>query len=143
MIVILEPELRLVDKSSFSKLLGVKTVTYEKGEVVLELKIQEHHLNGIKTVHGGVTATLIDNIIGATITSLVQRPSTTINLNISYLSPLSSGVLTAKAKILHLGYKIVTGEGVITDQNGKMIAKGTGTFKILHTKQEDSSCKNE
>lgn len=132
----IEPELRLVDRSSFSKLLGVKTVKYEKGDVELELQIDDHHLNGIQTVHGGVTATLIDNIIGATITSLVNLPSTTINLNISYLSPITKGVLTARASILHLGYKIVTGEGIITDQQNNVIAKGTGTFKVLHPKPE-------
>jgi uncharacterized protein (TIGR00369 family) len=128
----LNQETKNMDQSQFSQLLGIKTVHFEKGNVILQLNIEENHINGIQTVHGGVIATLIDNIIGATIASIVNLPSTTINLNIQYLSPAKTGVLTARANILHLGYKIVTGEGIISDSENNVIAKGTGTFKILH-----------
>ncbi|MBM7661969.1 acyl-CoA thioesterase [Bacillus mesophilus] len=126
-----------IGQSEFSNLLEIKTVQFEKGDVILQLEIDEKHINGIDTVHGGVIATLIDNIIGATITSIVNLPSTTINLNIQYLSPATSGVLSAKANMLHIGYKIVTGEGIIADEKGNVIAKGTGTFKILHPKSQE------
>jgi uncharacterized protein (TIGR00369 family) len=125
----LNQETKNMDQSQFSQLLGIKTVHFEKGNVILQLNIEENHINGIQTVHGGVIATLIDNIIGATIASIVNLPSTTINLNIQYLSPAKTGVLTARANILHLGYKIVTGEGIISDSENNVIAKGTGTFK--------------
>jgi uncharacterized protein (TIGR00369 family) len=133
--VTLNHETKNIDQSPFSHLLGIKTVQFEKGEVILQLPIEESHKNGIETVHGGVIATLIDNIIGATIASIVDLPSTTINLNIQYLAPVEKGILTAKANILHLGYKIVTGEGIITDQENNLIAKGSGTFKVLHPKK--------
>ncbi|WP_456279196.1 PaaI family thioesterase [Bacillus sp. AK128] len=130
----LNHETKKTGQSEFSNLLDIKTVQYEKGNVVLQLRVDDKHINGIDTVHGGVIATLIDNIIGATISSIVNLPSTTINLTIQYLSPATSGTLTAKANILHLGYKLVTGEGIITDESGNLIAKGTGTFKIIHPK---------
>ncbi|MFZ3591451.1 PaaI family thioesterase [Bacillus sp. DJP31] len=127
-----DPRIRY--QSLFSDLLGFQAISYEKGNVILQLQIEDYHKNSIGTVHGGVIATMIDNIIGATITSLVSLPSTTINLNISYTKPAVDGLLIAKATILQQGYRIVTGEGIITDQDDQMIAKGTGTFKILHSK---------
>lgn len=135
----MEHQSKLMKSSFFSEHLGFITKEFEEGNVVIELPIEDYHLNGISTVHGGVYATMIDNIIGATITSLVKLPSTTINLNIQYLSPTNKGVLTARANILHLGYRIVTGEGIITDETGNVIAKGTGTFKILHPKKKADS----
>jgi uncharacterized protein (TIGR00369 family) len=131
-------EKKLIDNSRFSQLLDVKTIQYEKGEVVLQLTVDEHHKNAIQTVHGGVLATLIDNVIGATITSITNLPSTTINLNIQYLKPAQAGILTVKANILHLGYRIITGEGIVTDQENNTIAKGAGTFKLLRPKKESS-----
>ncbi|WP_246945230.1 PaaI family thioesterase [Bacillus pinisoli] len=128
-------ERRKIGQSDFSNLVGIETVKFEKGDVVLNLTVEDKHINGIDTVHGGVIATLIDNIIGATISSLVSLPSTTVNLNIQYLQPATNGKLTARGSILHQGYKLVTGEGIITDENGILIAKGTGTFKILHSKK--------
>ncbi|MFE8699436.1 PaaI family thioesterase [Cytobacillus sp. FJAT-54145] len=122
--------------SSFWDYLGFKTLQFEKENVVIELDIQEHHLNAINTLHGGVHAAMIDNIIGATINSVTKLPSTTINLSINYFAPVETGIITARANLLQIGYRIVTGEGVITDSNGKIIAKGTGTFKILRPKND-------
>jgi uncharacterized protein (TIGR00369 family) len=133
----IDSEKKLIDNSRFSQLLDVKTIQYEKGEVVLQLTVDEHHKNAIQTVHGGVLATLIDNVIGATITSITNLPSTTINLNIQYLKPVQAGILTVKATILHLGYRIVTGEGIVVDEEDNAIAKGSGTFKLLRPKKKD------
>ncbi len=127
-----KPEIR--EQSLYSELIGFETDTYENSNVIIKLQIKEQHKNSIQTVHGGVIATMIDNIIGATIASTVSLPSTTINLNISYIQPAVEGLLIAKATILHQGYRIVTGEGIITDQNHQIIAKGIGTFKLLRPK---------
>ncbi len=124
------------ETSLLFKHLGFKTVQYEEGNVVIKLEIQDVHMNANQTLHGGIHATMIDNIIGATIRSLTNLPSTTINLTIQYLKPISKGVITARAIILLQGYKIITAEGIIYDEYNQLIAKGTGTFKVLHPRND-------
>lgn len=127
----LEETKRVFEESPFFKLLGFKLVEFEEGQVTIELPVDDHLLNANKTVHGGVYASLLDNIIGATIRSIVKVPLATINLNIHYIASIANGVMVAKATILQQGYRMVTGEAEIRDGQGQLLAKGTATFKVL------------
>ena len=87
------------------------------------------------TLHGGVHAALLDTIIGQSIAQQAESPVATINLSIYYSAPAKRGsTLTAKGNIVQMGKSIASGEGVITDENGVLIAKGIGAFKILKRK---------
>lgn len=121
----------LFEASGFFRHMGFKIVRFEEGDVLLELPIGEHLANVNHIVHGGVFASMLDNIIGMTMRSIVKCPVTTINLNISFLAPASEGILLAQARVIHQGYRILTGEGEITDHEGKLLAKGVGTFKAM------------
>ncbi len=74
---------------------------------------------------------MLDLILGMTIRSTTKTRCTTINLNVNYLNPVSQGHLSAKGKILQKGYRTVAAEGELFNEEGKMIAKGTGTFKLI------------
>lgn len=101
-------------------------------EVVTILKVEEYHLNAKNTVHGGVIATMLDNVIGDSIAIAVNCSVVTINLNINYVAPVKVGsLLTATGKIIQQGYRISMAEGIIEDEKGNLIAKGIGTFKII------------
>lgn len=89
-------------------------------------------LNVNDALHGGVHTTLLDTIIGQTIAQQAESPVATIHLSIYYSAPAKLGsTLTAKGQIVQMGKSIATGEGVITDENGTLIAKGIGSFKIV------------
>jgi uncharacterized protein (TIGR00369 family) len=124
----------IFETSSFFNHMGFHIVRFEEGEVILELPIKEHLVNVNNTVHGGVYATALDSVIGMTIRSIVKYPLATVNLNINYLAASTGGVLVAKGKVVHQGYRIITGEGEVTDREGNLLAKGIGTFKVLRTK---------
>lgn len=101
-------------------------------KVVTTLKVENCHLNVKNTIHGGVLATMLDNVIGDSIAVVANCPVITINLNINYVAPVKIGsTLTATGKIIQQGYRISVAEGIIEDENGKLIAKGTGTFKTI------------
>lgn len=101
-------------------------------EVVTILKVEEYHLNAKNTVHGGVIATMLDNVIGDSIAIAVNCSVVTINLNINYVAPVKvDSLLTATGKIIQQGYRISMAEGIIEDEKGNLIAKGIGTFKII------------
>ena len=99
--------------------------------MVIELPVAPNLINRQEVVHGGVLATMLDNIIALTIRSILDLPVSTISLNINYLANISEGKLVATAKVLQQGYRIVSGEGEITDETGKLLAKGSATFKIM------------
>ncbi|MBU8906090.1 PaaI family thioesterase [Desertibacillus haloalkaliphilus] len=122
------------ETSSFFTHLGFEIVRCDEEEIILKLPIQEHLINTNQTVHGGVYATMLDNIISMVVRSAVKAPIVTVSLNIHYLAPAKEGYLLAKAKVLQQGYRIVAGEGEIYDQDNRLLAKGNGTFKVNRPK---------
>jgi acyl-CoA thioesterase len=120
--------------SSFLSHMGIEIVRFEEGNVVLKLNIEDYLLNVNQTLHGGVHATMLDTILGMIVRSVSKTRVTTTNLTIHYLDSLSAGEIFAEAKVLKLGYKIAFAEGEIKDSNGNVIAKGTGTFKLIRSK---------
>ena len=57
--------------------------------------------------------------------------TTTIELKINFLAPAERGELTATAKIISPGRRVVVGEMEVKDQEGKLIAQGLGTYLII------------
>lgn len=121
-----------LSKSNFLNYLHIKPYYDDEGNIALELTVDEHVLNLNATLHGGVHATLLDTIIGQTIAQQAESSVATIHLSVYYSAPAKLGsILTAKGQIVQMGKSIATGEGIITDENGTLIAKGIGSFKIL------------
>ncbi|WP_026688578.1 PaaI family thioesterase [Alteribacter aurantiacus] len=117
------------ETSPFFAHLGFKIETYEKDKVVLKLPVQQHLINTNGTVHGGVYATMLDNIMSMVVRNAIQEDIVTVNMNIHFLAPVEAGELFAEATILQQGYRIVTCEGEIYSNN-QVVAKSSGTFKV-------------
>lgn len=119
------------ESSKFFSHVGFEIVHYQEGDILLKLPVTEKLLNANQTLHGGVHATMLDVILGITIRSITKTRCTTINLNVNYFVPVASGNVFAKGRVLQQGYRIVTAEGELHDEEGNMIAKGIGTFKLI------------
>lgn len=122
---------RLYEESPFFQHLGFEFVALEEGKVTVKLDVHEAVLNTIHILHGGVYAAMIDNIIGMTVRSVTKRSLVTVQLNMHYLDSVDHGTIYSTGKIDRLGHRIVTGDGEIVDENGKVLAKGSGTFKQI------------
>ncbi|WP_338473365.1 PaaI family thioesterase (plasmid) [Niallia sp. XMNu-256] len=122
--------------SSFFSLIGFEVVHYEEESAVLKLKMKEELLNVNGRLHGGIHATMLDTALGMVIRSVTKMNVVTTNLNIHYLAGVSGTEIYAEAKILQIGYKTAFAEGEIKDADGKVIAKGVGTFKILRNEDK-------
>lgn len=127
----LEEIRRSFETSPFFSHIGFEVMHFQEGDILLKLPIMEPLLNANRTLHGGVHATMLDMIIGMVIRSTTGTRCATINLNINYLTPITSGDIFAKGKILNQGYRTVTAEGEIWDENEELLAKGVGTFKLI------------
>jgi uncharacterized protein (TIGR00369 family) len=106
-----------------------------EGRAVFTLTPQEFHYNPIGSVHGGVAATLLDSAMGCAINTLLPHGTayTTLEINVNYVRALTreTGEVRCEGRVIHLGGKIATAEGTITDAAGKLYAHATTTCIIL------------
>jgi acyl-coenzyme A thioesterase 13 len=112
--------------SPFGNWLGGKLISFDNGKLIKEYGIRYEMTNAIGTLHGGVIASMLDEIIGATVISMgFSTFKTTINLVVDYFYPVYEGqTILATARILKEGQKIthLEGELYFRDSN-KLIAR--------------------
>lgn len=85
----------------------VRSVSH--GALIFEYTVREDMTNPYGILHGGVTASIIDDLIGTTVYSLnLSNPFTTINNNIDYFAPAAVGdVVEARSKVIKKGVQII------------------------------------
>ena len=116
-------------------LLGMSIEAVEPGVIVFGLRTGPQFANPQGGLHGGITATLLDSAMGCAVLS--QLPPdvgyTTVDLSVTYLRPvpLDGTHLQARGEVLHLGRRIATAHGRVTDDRDRLIATATTTCQIL------------
>lgn len=103
----------------------------EEGTVTFKYVIREEMSNPIQSLHGGVTAAIADDCIGATMFSLNEETFyTTINLVVDYFAPAHVGdTIVAKTLIIKKGRQMVNAQCEIwnADQT-RLIARATSNL---------------
>ena len=121
--------------NTMARTLGYDVVEAESGRVVLTLDPTCAHLNPWGTVHGGLTATLLDSCMGLAIQSMLEKGSgsTTLEFKISLVRAITPGTgrISAEGKVLNCGRRVGTAEGRLTDAQGRLLAHGTTTCLIF------------
>ena len=117
------------------QLLNIRLTEVEAGRVVFEAEAEERFYNGTGVAHGGFAATLLDSALGCAINSMMPagKRFTTLELKINLTRPLTHqvGTLRCEAAVVHVGGRVATSEGRITDRNGKLYAHGTTTCIVV------------
>lgn len=97
------------------------------------LPIRWEMYNGIGVVHGGITATFIDNAMGSTLhvcyPGKIGR-QVTVDLNIHYLKGGTGKELVAETELIQAGKSLAVLESTVRDDHGDRVAKATGTFRL-------------
>jgi len=118
-----------------ARTLGYDVIEAVKGRVVVTVVPSKAHLNPYGTVHGGLTATLLDSCMGLAVQSTLDKGfgQTTVEFKISLLRPITPeiGRIMAEGIVLNCGRRIGTAEGRLTDRNGRLLAHGTTTCLIF------------
>ena len=121
--------------NTIAQTLGYDVAEAESGRVVIRLVPTGAHLNPAGTVHGGLTATLLDSCMGLAIQSTLDRgvSQTTLEFKISLVRPITpeTGEVTAEGKVLSCGRRVGTAEGRVVDGKGRLLAHGTTTCLIF------------
>ncbi|SHK97348.1 PaaI family thioesterase [Chryseobacterium polytrichastri] len=120
--------------SPFMKWLNPIVLSVEEGHLEFQYKVRPEWLNPIGNLHGGVTAAIVDDIIGATMFSLNENSFiTTINNVIDYFSTAKENDnIVAETKIIKRGKQFVNAQCEIWNADKtRLIARGTSNlFKI-------------
>jgi uncharacterized protein (TIGR00369 family) len=121
--------------NTMAQTLGYDVVEAEIGRVIITLDPTEAHLNPWGTVHGGLTATLLDSCMGLAIQSTLDKgvSSTTLEFKISLVRAITPevGQIKAEGKVLNCGGRVGTAEGRVTDAKDRLLAHGTTTCLIF------------
>lgn len=121
----------------FNKLLGVRLVSTdpEAGRLVLEMPLREELIGNAYRgiVHGGAMSALIDAAAGGA--AALQLPDlreavavATIDMRVDYLEPGRGDLLTADARVMRCGRRVIVVRIDVSDSNGTLVAIGTATF---------------
>lgn len=119
----------------FTRSLGIETLHAGDGECRIDAEIQPLHLSQAERVHGGFLFTLLDTAMGrAVISSLpAGRGCATVECKINFFRPVRTGTLVTLARIVNQTRSTAYAEGSITNSDGKLVARASGTFFLTDT----------
>ena len=100
--------------------------------VTCEWTPDEKHLGYRDRVHGGVTASILDEAMGWTPSSEYQRLCFSIELNVKYRRPVPTGKrLSIIANVVELKRRAARTRGELVDAEGIVYATGSGVYVPL------------
>lgn len=112
----------------YARFLGIRLEALADGALVLRLPYRDAHANRNRTVHGGVTASLIDVAarLMATAGDAAPAPGRLLDLSLRYLAPAAGVDLVAEARLVRRGAAIAVVD-VEVSADGGVIATGLAT----------------
>jgi uncharacterized protein (TIGR00369 family) len=123
-------------KMPFNMLLGFRLTKLHNDGLTIECAVRDELLNGAGVIHGGVTATMADAVVGIALNRHFggARKITTIELKISYFRPVARGKIFARAYLVRIGSTICVGRADLTDADKNPIATALVTYMILDSR---------
>ena len=127
------------DPSAFATHLGIRQTGWRKGWARVEAPLSEHVTNRQGLPHGGLHATLLDTAMGFagcfTGDPGRQQMALTLSMTVNYLGQAQGSRLIAEGHVTGGGRKTYFAEARVTDDQGTLIATGTGVFRYRGTPQ--------
>jgi uncharacterized protein (TIGR00369 family) len=120
----------------FFKNMGFELVDVEPGRSVISATYREDLCQPAGVMHGGVIATLVDTGMAHAILlteynrqlHLSGGSIVSLDLRIKYFRPVSQGKILAVSTAPRIGSRIVHTESIVTNEQGKEIAKADAIF---------------
>ena len=95
----------------------------------VQLAVRPDFFHAAGAVHGSVYFKLLDDATFFAASSIVHDVFVlTASFNLYFLRPISSGVMRARGTVVSRSTRLIIGEGVVVDDSGREIARGSGTF---------------
>lgn len=122
-----------LDHVPFAKLLGIEIESIDPGHAVLSMKIRNELKQNHGIAHGGSIAAVIDSAMAMAIMPLLaeNERTTTVDLTIHYMRPLTEGTARASAQVVRAGKRVITVSAELFDHQGKLAATALSTYLRL------------
>lgn len=116
----------------FADHVGLELEHCKDGAARLSVALEPSLLNSWQVAHGGVVMTLLDVALSMAGRSTDPQAAgaATVDLNVSFIAPGSGRRLIAEGRVLRAGRSLAFCEGEAHDENGVLVAKAMGTFKM-------------
>lgn len=124
---------KLVNRSPYFSLLSMEIKDLGWGTCVLEVELDEKHLQPFGYVHGGLIASVIDATAFWAVFPQVKDGMglTTVEMKVNYLAPVQSGKIVANGRCIKIGRTLALGEAYVNSTEGSLLAHGTATMMIV------------
>lgn len=125
-----------LDQDGFMRGLGIVQREVSDGSITLDLELEPGHMSGANRAHGGVLFTMLDGALGRAVATRLplEKGCATVEIKINYFRPVQSGTITACARLKEMTKSLAYSEGEITNEEGKVLARASGTFFITQTR---------
>ena len=129
----------------YAETIGFALKEVEPGRAVIELDADARHTNTIGSIHGGVYCSVADTATGIAHGSLLAEGeiSTTVDLKVNFLRPLTAGKVRAVARVVKHGRSLTFVDCDVTGSDGKLLVKVSSICMTLRPGQTGTvACKN-
>jgi len=109
------------------------TFATDGDSLVSYLKVPEHLCGWDRLVHGGVIATILDEVMSWAALHLLKKIILTKAISIEFIKPAFIGeMLQARGRVVELsGRREAVMEGLIYNADGELCARSRGTFVLF------------
>lgn len=127
----------IMSQNPFVEMLGIELVELEYGAAVCQIRLEEKHERRGGFTHGGVTASLVDTVTALAVATHLQagENSVTVDLTVHFLRPVFRGAMTARAKVLRAGKRLVTVSAEVFDSAGELAAAALTVYSRITPKR--------
>lgn len=123
----------------FFNLIGLEVLDVEPGWSKTRIRHRPDLAQPAGIMHGGVIASLVDTGIAHALL-MTERflelreeggALVSIDLRIKYFRPVSEDAVVCESRITRLGRQIIHAEAVVTNAQGKEVARGDATYMAV------------
>jgi len=121
-------------ESPAANTLGKKLLELDpsRGYVKVSYYAGENFLNRGGRIYGGFLAAMLDGLCGHAVRSTMKTPTpqVTLELKTSFLGRADMGTLIGEGWVRHRGKSIAFAEAELRREDGELVARASGTFKL-------------
>ena len=128
-----DPHSQFQYEAPFAALLDMRPGISADGVGTTSMIIQDKHRQAAGVVQGGIIVTLADYAFFRAVRSVLDpgKAAVTVELKLNFIAAAREGELTATARIVSGGRRIIVGDMEVTDHRQTLIARGLGTYLII------------
>ncbi|MFC6268344.1 PaaI family thioesterase [Frigoriflavimonas asaccharolytica] len=127
----------MLNQDFFSQWMGIKIIEIKDKYCLIEMPIKQEMINGLKTVHGGITFAFADSALAFSSNNSGEA-AVALNCVINFTTAVRLGdTLFAESKLLTETRKTGIYDILVTNQNKDLVASFRGTVYKINKKAVD------